>query len=252
MTKDFVYAKQASTQITAEVAAADNPYVAVQQHIFGYELVELMQKRSFTDVLYLLLTGELPTSAQAQLLTQLQIALCNAGPRHPATRAVMTAAISKARPEHLLPIGLQVLGGERQGAAAVAEAWQALQDCLSQNDFQPAVQPLPAGFGQVYADVDPLQARLLTQLSSLPAAGPALRLCNQLQSHWQPQQQGILDVGLCAACCLDLGIGKRESIGLFQLLRAPGLLAHGMEQTHKPITDSPLLSDDDYEFQQDQ
>jgi citrate synthase len=251
MNKDFVYAKQATTQITAEVAAASNPYLTVQQQIYGYELVELMQKRSYTDVLFLLLTGELPTSPQAQLLSQLQIALCNAGPRHPATRAVMTAAISKTRPEHLLPIGLQVLGGERQGALAVAEAWQSLKLYLADTSFEPQHFPLPAGFGQMYGGCEPMQAALLAQLASLPAAGAALRLCGQLQEHWQARQQGILDTGLCAACCLDLGIGKRESIGFFQLLRAPGLLVHAMEQTHKPITDSPLLSDEDYEFQQD-
>ncbi len=195
MSKDFVYAKQATTQITAEVAAVNNPYLTAQQHIFGYELVELMQKRSYTDVLFLLLTGELPTSSQANLLSQLQIALCNAGPRHPATRAVMTAAVSKSRPEHLLPIGLQVLGGERQGALAVAEAWQALKTYLACANFQPEQQPLPAGFGQIYGGFDPLQASLLNQLVSLPAAGPALRLCGQLQTYWQPRHQGILDIG---------------------------------------------------------
>ncbi|MCT6698167.1 citrate/2-methylcitrate synthase [Rheinheimera sp. 4Y26] len=248
MNKDFVYAAQSSSRITEEVAATDNPYLTVQQRICGYDLLELMQKRSFTDLLFLLLTGELPDAAQAQLLQQLQIALCNAGPRHPATRAVMTAAVSKARPEHLLPIGLQVLGGERQGAVAVASAWQALKqqlDGISTDNQLP-----PAGFGQLYGEADPLMADILNQLARLPAAGPALALCRQLQQQWQPQQQGVLDVGLCAAACLDLGIGQRESIGLFQLLRAPGLLAHGMEQTHRPITASPLLADEDYEYQQ--
>lgn len=247
MSKDFVYAQQASSQITEEIATAHNPYLAAQQRICGYDLLELIQKCSFSDVLFLLLTGELPQAAQSQLLQQLQIALCNAGPRHPATRAVMTAGVSKARPEHLLPIGLQVLGGERQGAAAVATAWQALQQRLQQHTNLPTI---PAGFGQLYGEADPLMADLLGQLASLPGAGHALALCQQLQQQLQPQQHGILDVGLCAAVCLDLGIGQRESIGLFQLLRAPGLLAHGMEQTHLPITASPLLADEDYEYQQ--
>lgn len=251
MSKDFVYASHASTRITQEIAAAEHPYLAVQQRIHGYDLIELMQHRTASDVQFLLYTGELPTPAQAQLFMQLQIALCNAGPRHPATRAAMTAAISKAKPEHLLPIGLQVLGGERQGAAAVAKAWYALRQRLDAGQPVTSDEALPAGFGAVYDAPDPLQASLLRQLATLAAAGPALQLCVALQQSAEPRGLGILDVGLCAAACLDLGISARESIGVYQWLRAPGLLAHGMEQTHKPITDSPLLADDDYEFQQD-
>lgn len=251
MSKDFIYASHASTRITEEIADADHPYLAVQQRIHGYDLIELMQHRSASDVQFLLFTGELPSAAQAQLFAQLQIALCNAGPRHPATRAVMTAAISKAKPEHLLPIGLQVLGGERQGAAAVARAWYALRQRLDAAQPVTADELLPEGFGTLYDAPDPLQATLLRQLAALPAAGPALQLCVALQQIAEPRELGILDVGLCAAACLDLGIGARESIGVYQWLRVPGLLAHGMEQTHKPITESPLLADDDYEFQQD-
>lgn len=251
MSKDFVYASQASTRITQEIADADHPYLAVQQRIYGYDLIELLQQCSASDVQFLLYTGELPTPAQAQLFAQLQIALCNAGPRHPATRAVMTAAISKAKPEHLLPIGLQVLGGERQGAAAVASAWHALRRRLETALPVTADEALPAGFGAMYGAADPLQAVLLRHLAALPAAGAALQLCVALQQSAEPRELGILDVGLCAAVCLDLGIGARESIGVYQWLRTPGLLAHGMEQTHKPITDSPLLADEEYEFQQD-
>lgn len=252
MSKDFVYASQASTRITEEVPADDQPYLAVRQRIYGYDLLDLMQKCPASDVQFLLLTGELPSPAQAQLFGQLQIALCNAGPRHAATRAVMTAAISKSRPEHLLPIGLQVLGGERQGAVAVATAWTELRQRLTDLVPLSTDTALPAGFGSIYGAADPLMAACLAQLVTLPAAGAALHYCAALQAIAVTRCQGILDVGLCAAACLDLGIGARESIGVYQLLRAPGLLAHAMEQTHKPITDSPLLADEDYEFQQEQ
>ncbi len=248
MATDFVYASSASSRITEEIAAPGQPFVAAAQRIAGYDLLALTQQRSFSDVLLLLLTGELPDKPKSQLLEKLLIALCNAGPRHPATRAVMTAGVSKARAEHLLPIGLEVLGGERQGAAEVARAWQFLAHQLEHPDTALPPAP-PAGFGQLYGTADPLQADLLNLLAAQTGAGAALKLCLQLQKQLAPLEAGILDTGLCAACSLDLGIGARESIGLFQLLRAPGLLAHGMEQTHFPITAAPLLDDKDYDFQ---
>ena len=58
-------------------------------------------------------------------------------------------------------------------------------------------------------------------------------------------RRGILDTGLIAAVAVSLGIGKRESIGLYQIARAPGIFAQGIEQSHKPITAIPMLSDEE-------
>ena len=57
---------------------------------------------------------------------------------------------------------------------------------------------------------------------------------------------GWLSVGVAAAVFADLGFHPRYGAGLFQLLSAPGLLAHGMEQANKPITAMPFVSDNAY------
>ena len=57
---------------------------------------------------------------------------------------------------------------------------------------------------------------------------------------------GWLKTGIAAAVFCELGIGARESVGLFQLICAPGIFAHGVEQTHKPITAIPMLADEQH------
>lgn len=57
---------------------------------------------------------------------------------------------------------------------------------------------------------------------------------------------GWLATGVAAAAFCDLGFMPRAAAGLFQLLCAPGLLAHGVELANKPVTALPWISDDDY------
>ena len=67
----------------------------------------------------------------------------------------------------------------------------------------------------------------------------------------QQRQQGWLLPGLAAAVGKTLGLGARETLGLFQLAIAPGVMAHGMEQTHQPISSNPLLRDEQYDCPRD-
>jgi len=72
-----------TTNIWEKIPSRHNPYLAVQKRIHGYDLIELVKKRSFVDVLFLLFTGELPTTDQAALLETLMIGLINPGFLYP-------------------------------------------------------------------------------------------------------------------------------------------------------------------------
>ena len=52
--------------------------------------------------------------------------------------------------------------------------------------------------------------------------------------------------GIAAAVFTDLGFSPRAGAGLFQLLGAPGLLAHGAELANKPVTAMPFVKDENY------
>lgn len=253
------YVKKTVTKIWQEQPSAENPYIAENCFCHGYEQTELMAKANYCEMLFLLFCGELPTPDQKQLLEQLMIALINPGPRHPATRAGMTASVSKARLAHVLPVSLSVLGGEHLGASEVENSLRFITEQCN-NDPQLVVQQrideqsndqnntghIAPGFGSRFGGIDIMPQKIASQLLTLPAAGKNLDWGDQLSQALHPQQQGWLMTGVAAAAFADLGFHPRAVVGLYQLLSAPGLLAHSLELDKKPFSAMPFPADEDY------
>lgn len=262
--KDFVYANKAQTSIYLEQPSSVNPYVANSNFLHGYNVVELMQKKSFVSVLLLLFTGELPDKQNVVLLERLMIALINLGPRHPAVKASMVAGVSKANVEHLLPIGLSVLGGESNGAKEVEKSMLFIQEHVDQpiekvlNELSLNIPEnkcgefhISPGFGNQYGSVDEFAVKIVESLFTERSEIQKFKYITwgqQFVGSLAQYNMGWLKAGIAAAVFCELGIGVRESVGLYQLICAPGVFAHGVEQTHKPITAIPMLSDEQHVY----
>ncbi|MFH1020351.1 MAG: citrate/2-methylcitrate synthase, partial [Pseudomonadota bacterium] len=184
--REMTFVNRTQTRIWQETPSEENPYLAGQCRCHGYDILELAGKRSFAEVLFLLFQGELPTPEQARMLEFLFIAMINPGPRHPATRAAMNAAVSKTHTQHLLPIGLSVLGGAHLGSAEVLASMHFLTVNLARQPAEVAVACLAAprpdegdfhpapGFGSRFGGIDPLPRQIAALLGTLPGAGRAL------------------------------------------------------------------------------
>ncbi|OMH38256.1 citrate/2-methylcitrate synthase [Motiliproteus sp. MSK22-1] len=247
------------TRIWDEEPCPDNPYLANTNRCHGYDLVELMEKRSFVDVFYLLFRGELPTPEESKILETLMIGLINPGPRHSATRAAMNAGIGKTDTLHILPISMMVLGGAFADAGVIEEGIRFLRK-QRRNDpsevagrllkeSEPPTEGdriLAPGFGSLYGSVDPYSKNLVNTILELPGAGPVVCWGASFANEIQSNNLGWLRAGVAAAVFADLGFQPRAGGGLFQLLNAPGLLAHGLELANKPITAMPFIADDHY------
>lgn len=253
------FVERTSTRIWLEVPASDNPYITATARCHGYDLMELVKKRSFVDVLYLLFRGELPCSEEAELLEQLMIGLINPGPRHPAARAAMNAGVGKTDPAHILPIALAVYGGDHIGAGVIEPAMrffrqnlklepQQVADTLLSSSHPPDVGDwhIAPGFGSRFGGIDVISDQLAKQLATLAVAGKTLAWGCQFAKALEQHTQGWLSTGVAAAVFTDLGFNPRAGTGLFQLVAAPGLLAHGVELSNKPITAMPYISDKNY------
>ena len=120
--REQAYAEKVSTRIWQEQASESNPYIGQDVRIHGYNYKDLIMKSSFSDTLYLMLTGELPDKPRAKLLERTLCAFANVGPRNNAVRAATTAGVSRAFDTHVLPIGMLVLGGKHQGCGDLAAA----------------------------------------------------------------------------------------------------------------------------------
>jgi len=187
------------------------------------------------------------------------VGLCSPGPRHPATRAVMNAGVGKTESAHILPIGLSILGGEHLGGAEVSAAMRFLRSRIGRDPLEVAAgllseQQRPAeggwhpapGFGSRYGARDPLSQGLAGRLAGLAGAGSCLGWGMRLAEALAPHRMGWLPTGVAGAALADLGFHPRAGAGLFQIMSAPGLLAHGLELANKPITAMPFVDDDHY------
>jgi citrate synthase len=260
--RNDVFVERAATKIWQEIESLHNPYLADSCRCHGYDLLELMQKRSFVEVLYLLFRGELPDVDEARLLEQLMIALINPGPRHPATRAAMNAGVGSTDREHILPIALSIYGGSHLGAAEVEPAMDFLRKQrkheprqlvheLIENGMPPQEGDwhIAPGFGSRFGGVDPMAAKIANHLSKLPGNHEALLWGCTFADALNEHTLGWLTQAVAAAVFTDLGFSPRAGAGLFQLLGAPGLLAHGVELSNKPVTAMPFVKDENYVIQ---
>lgn len=252
------FVEKSSTAIWQEIPSSENPYIAQRALCHGYDLYELLKKRNFIEIIYLLFKAELPSKKQSTLLEKLMVGLCHPGLRHNATRAAMNAGVGKTEAVHILPVALTVMGGNFLGAGEVQSAMRFLkrsqdkkpetifkEQIQLENDFSNGDIRITPGFGSYYGGIDLLAKEL------------ALRLCDESTTKtldWgmefsrllKDKGVGWLMPGVAAAAFLDLGLDSRTGAALFQLFSAPGLLAQGLEMSSKPITAMPFLKQEYY------
>ena len=262
------YAEKVSTRIWQEQASESNPYIGQDVRIHGYNYKDLIMKSSFSDTLYLMLTGELPDKPRAKLLERTLCAFANVGPRNNAVRAATTAGVSRAFDTHVLPIGMLVMGGKHQGCGDLAAAINFLTanvstdtsktvkdsldslDTLAIEENASETVSVLAGFGHYYGSHDPLAVDIADCLLDVEGDWKYLQWAkefsgalNAANNEWHWLREGIF-----AAVCCDLNIPKVMAAALYQLCHAPGLIAHGFEHAGSPTTVLPFVSDDDYEI----
>jgi citrate synthase len=258
--RDERHADKIATKIWYEKPSENNPYLASDSYLHGYDLLQLMRKRSYPDLIFLLFKGSLPSAREAELLNRLMVVLINPGPRHPATRAAMVAGAGKTDPVHIMPIAAAVMGGQHLGAGEVGEAMRFLarnkkyepDELLVQlgvDDFSGNIEEdshIAPGFGRRFGGIDQLVEKQVAALSELGEFGPCLGWGTRFAKALEPYQMGWLTTGMAAACLLDLGFHARVGGILYQLFTMPGMLAHGAEMIGKPHTVIPFVADENY------
>lgn len=251
--RDEGFVAKVKTKIWNETDST-NPYVAAKASCYGYDLQELSSKISYSEMLYLLFRGELPDSAAAQLFNALIVAFINPGPRDNGSRAAIQASIGKTDTLHVLPIALSIFSGEQSGAKFVNEATRffvrAPKRSVADNvELLSGLEDQRShGFGSVYNGKDELSAALLQALCATEGAGDSLNTALAINNELVDCDFGIMRHGLFAAALADLGFLPKHAPALYQLVNAPGMLAHGLEYVGKPRNQVPFLSDEFYEI----
>jgi citrate synthase len=221
-----------------------------QIDIRGYPIERLIGRVRFPDMIWLMLRGELPTRAQADLLEAALVPSVDHGPQAPSI-AIARMGVTCGLPVNgAMASAINVLDDVHGGAgqqcmelyrAIAAEAGPdgdvlaAATRVLEQRRRDgPALVP---GFGHRFHPVDPRTAPLLALVDAAARAGHVAgrhaaigRAVEQaLAAHKQRHIPMNID-GVTAVVFCELGFEPELGRGLFVLSRSVGILAHAWEQ----------------------
>ena len=216
--------------------------------IRGYPVDELMGRLTYSEAVYLLLRGELPTPSIGKLFSAVLVSSLDHGVTPPSTLAARHVASTGSPLCSAVAAGVLAFGAYHGGD--IEACMRCLQEGLSLHHTGMSYEavartllerhcgsgPTPPGFGHRIHTRDPRAARLLQLAHELDLDGEHCRLLRVVErvineAPGRAQQPIPLNIdGAIAAVCGDLGFGPEIGNGLFIISRVPGLLAHTVEE----------------------
>lgn len=217
--------------------------------IQGYRLDELMGKRSFGDMVFLMLKGELPTDNEGRMLDIMLVSCIDHGVTPPSALAALTSASTGAPYNAALAAGILSINEHHGGAIENSmRMLMELKETLDSSkdtgrDFSAAVgslvqryrdqkKKLP-GFGHRIHKNDPRTSKLLEYAREFGLADSWVRLLEGLADGVGKAFGRDLPVnvdGAIAALLLEMGIVPELANSFFIMSRVPGLVAHIHEE----------------------
>lgn len=214
----------------------------------GYALDELIGTVGFTDMVWLLLRGDLPRPEQARLLEAAMVASVNAGPMSPSCAISAMAITCGVGLNNAIASGINALGDTHGGAGQqVMEILHDIRAAAGDGDIEAAVDRylddffaqggrfLP-GFGHRFHSSDPRAVRLLelidTGRKDGAVSGDFARIVRALEAALTARKGKPIPTnvdGAFAAVLAELDFAPPLARGVFVLARAVGLLAHAWE-----------------------
>ncbi len=204
----------------------------------GYPIEQLTEAYSFGEVVYLLLTGELPSGKQGKLVEAILVTSCDHGLASPSVDAVRFVASSGVPLQTAVAAGVSAIGQWHGGA--IEPCARMLQQAVKQGqaavelfaELRAAGQRLP-GFGHRVHACDPRAVVLLDLADKWGLLGPHTTLARQLEEASEPVLGRHLNMnvdGAIAALMCDMEIDPALGKAFFIIGRAPGYVAHAHEQ----------------------
>ncbi len=211
----------------------------------GYRIDELMGQITFSQAIYLALTGQLPTPDVGRIIDAMLVASIDHGATPPSALAARTAATTGAPMNAALAVGLLSINQHHGGAiqacmemildvqSRATEGSMSLANAAGAlvTDYKQSKKRLP-GFGHRIHTHDPRTARLLEMRSQSQLEGNGVAAIRALEQALAAQGTTLpINVdGAMAALLLDLGIPPQLGNTFFMMARLPGLVAHIYEE----------------------
>jgi len=214
--------------------------------IAGYDIVDLMASRTFTDTLFLLHRGRLPGAAERRLLDAALVAVSDHGPSSPCAAASrMVATANRAAPEAAVAAGVLAIGDAHGGAGLACMQVIARGLDLAQREglsideaaartvaaFRERRERLP-GIGHRRHAADPRTRALFALARECGVDGEGIAFISAVEKAVAEiiKPMPINVDGALAAVLHDLGFPPVFGKLLFIVGRVAGLTAHVMEE----------------------
>lgn len=232
-----------------------------ETYIRGYPLTQMIGTLSFSESIYLLLKGELPSESEKKMFDAIFTAVIDHGVAPPSTVALRNI-ISGGNPLHVgVATGVLAFGDYHGGA--LEDAMKFLQEYTKdEEDIDGLAEKLAkkiveekwkvSGFGhKYYKDFDPRSKKLLTLAKELGFYGKHCELAVALEGaiFKIKGKKLVLNVdGAIAAITSDMGFDWRLGKGFFIIGRIPGLVAHAYEELTEGVVFRRLDEEKDIDY----
>jgi citrate synthase len=220
----------------------------------GYPIQDLIGRLSFAQMIWLMLRGDVPSTAQARLLEAALVASVDHGPHAPSIAIARMAISCGVDINNAMASAANVLGDSHGGAgqecmelyedvrarAALVSLPEAIDTAL---DAQRAKHgKIIAGFGHRFHPVDPRTAPLLGLVEAAATEGvvsgafaPIARGVEAALARQTGKNIPMNIDGATAVIFAELGFAPPLGRGLFVLSRTVGILAHAWEQSQSGV-----------------
>ncbi len=208
----------------------------------GYDLLELIGNRPFGDVVYLLLSGELPDGNEGRMVDALLVSATEHGLMAPSVDATRFVASGGVPLQAAVASGINAMGEFHAGAVdasarlileadaldlPVAEAGRELVKAFREQ------KRLLSGFGHKVHHPDPRTARVMQVAEDLGFFGRYCELGFAIEGATEEFYSKRLPMnidGAMACIMLELGLDPALGKAFYVIGRTPGLVAHAHEE----------------------
>lgn len=210
----------------------------------GHLQEDLIGNISFSEMVYLLLKGDIPLKDHNKMFEAVLVSFCDHGVTPPSTQAARLMASAGSPVNACLAGGILAFGENHAGA--IEKAMKNLQEGVKLvetygrsasetarfmvEELKNQDQKVP-GFGHRYHTEDPRARKLLKLAKEYGCRGKHVELALEIETILESEKGVKMNIdGANAAILSDLGFNWRFGCGIFAIGRLPGLLAHVNEE----------------------
>ena len=213
--------------------------------IRGYKVPEILKKLSFTQAIFLVLKGELPTSKEEAMMNALLVAAVDHGVGPPSTTVARVTASTGVPLTTAVATGVAAMGKSHAGAIEAAavifqdavKKGRSASDIVEKSRFKSERIP---GYGHKIYEVDPRTQAILEVAEKNGYKGKHIELAIEIEKELEKAvgRKLALNIdGITAAVISELGFEAELGNGFFIISRVVGLVAHVYEEKtrEKPV-----------------